>query len=49
MNERKVEIKTLNLILSLLYMLILVSWSRFYIAVHSAVDAQEMLQYGHRM
>ncbi len=43
MNERMLEIKALNLILSLLYMLILVSWSRFHI------DAQEKLQHGHRM
>ncbi len=49
MNERMVEIKALNWILSLLYMLILVSWSRFHIAVHSAVDAQEMLQHVHRV
>ncbi len=49
MNQRMVEIKTLNWILSLLYMLILVSWSCFHIAVHSAVDVQEMLQHGHRM
>ncbi len=49
MNQRMVEIKALNWILSLLYMLILVSWSRFHIAVHSAVDVQEMLQHGHRM
>ncbi len=41
MNEGMVEIKALNLILSLLYMLILVSWICFHIAVHSAVDAQE--------
>ncbi len=33
----------------MLYILILVSWSRFHIAVHSAVDAQEMLQHVHRM
>ncbi len=49
MNKRMLEIKALDLILSLLYMLILVSWSRFHIAVHSAVDAQEMPQNGHRM
>ncbi len=49
MNERMLEIKALNLILCLLYMLILVSWSRFHIAVHSAVDAQEILQHGHCM
>ncbi len=49
MNECMVEIKALNWILSLLYMLILISWSHFHIAVHSAVDAQEMLQHGHRM
>ncbi len=47
MNECMVEIKALNWILSLLYILILVSWSRFRIALHSAVDAQEMLQHGH--
>ncbi len=46
-NERMLEIKALNWILSLLYMLILVSWSRFHIAVHSTIDAQEMLQHGH--
>ncbi len=49
MNEGMLEIKALNLILSLLYMLILVSWSRFHIPVHSTIDAQEMLQHGHRM
>ncbi len=49
MNERMVEIKALIWILSLLYILILVLWSRFHIAVHSVVDAQEMLQHGHRM
>ncbi len=49
MNEGMVEIKALNLSLSLLYMIILVLWSRFHIAVHSAVNAQEMLQHGHRM
>ncbi len=49
MNEGMVEIKALNWILSLLYMLILVSWSRFHIAVHSAVDSREKLQHGHRM
>ncbi len=49
MNEGMLGIKTLNWILSLLYMLILVSWSRFHIVVHSAVDAQEKLQHGHRM
>ncbi len=49
MNEGMLEIKALNWILSLLYMLILVSWSRFHIAVHSAVDAQEMLQHGHHI
>ncbi len=43
MNERMMDIKALNWILSLLYMLILVSWSRFHI------DAQEMLQHDHRM
>ncbi len=47
-NERMVEIKALNWILFRLYMLILVSWSRFHIAVFSA-NAQEMLQHGHRM
>ncbi len=35
MNEHMLEIKALNLILSLLSTLILVSWSRFYITVHS--------------
>ncbi len=49
MNERMLEIKALDLILSLLYMLILVSWRCFHIPVHSAVDAQEMLQRSHRM
>ncbi len=50
MNERMLEIKVLNLILSLLYICSsLVSWSHFHIAVHSAVDAQEMLQHGHHM
>ncbi len=49
MNEGMLEIKAMNWILSLLYLLILVSWSRFHIAVHSAVDAQEKLQHGHRM
>ncbi len=49
MNEGMLEIKALNWIISLLYMLILVSWSRFHIPVHSAVDAQEMLQHGYRM
>ncbi len=39
MNEHMVEIKALIWILSLLYMLILASWSHFHIAVHSAVDA----------
>ncbi len=43
MNEGMLGIKRWNWILSLLFMLILVSWSRFHIAVHSAVDAQEML------
>ncbi len=46
MNEGMLEIKALNWILSLLYMLIS---SRFHIAVLSAVDAQEMLQHGHPM
>ncbi len=49
MNERMLEIKVLNWILSLLYLLILVSWSRFHIAVHSMIDAQEKLQRGQRM
>ncbi len=45
-NEGMVEIKAQNLILSLLYMLIS---NRFHITVHSAVDAQEILQHGHPM
>ncbi len=49
MNEGMLEIKALNWILSLLYTPILVSWSCFHIAVHSAVDAQEKLQHNHRM
>ncbi len=49
MNEGMVEIKALNWIISLLYMLILVLWSCFHIPVHSAVDAQEKLQLDHRM
>ncbi len=49
MNERMLEIKVLNWILSLLYLLILVSWSYFHIAVHSMIDAQENLQRGQRM
>ncbi len=49
MNERMLEIKVLHLILSLLYMLIVVSWSRFHISFHSMIDAQEKLQHGHRM
>ncbi len=48
MSEGMLEIKALNS-LSLLYMFVLVSWSRFHIAVHSAVDAQEKLQHSHRM
>ncbi len=44
MNERMLEIKVLHLSLSLLSMLILFSWSSFHIAVHSAVDTQEMLK-----
>ncbi len=42
MNERMLEIKALNL-------LILVSWSRFHIAVRSTIYAQENLQHGQRM
>ncbi len=50
MNKRMLEIKALNWILFLLYIcLSLVSWSSFDIAVHSAVDDQEMLQHGLRM
>ncbi len=47
MNEwiKSAEFKSLFVV----YMLILVSWSHFHIALHSAVDAQEKLQHGHRM
>ncbi len=44
MNERMLEIKALNLSLSLLYTLILVSWSRFIF-----LFTQEKLQHDHRM
>ncbi len=49
MNEHMLEVKKLNLILTLLYMLILCSWSCFHIPVHATIDAQEKLQHGHRM
>ncbi len=42
MNERMLEIKALNLILSLLYLLIISLVKPLHIVVHSAVDAQEI-------
>ncbi len=49
MNERMVEIKVLNLIISLLYMLIISLVKLLHIPVHSTIDAQEKLQHGHPM
>ncbi len=49
MNERMLEIKVLNLILSLLYMLIISLMKPLHIPVHLTIDAQEMLQHGQPM